>query len=126
MQRIEHSRGVPMIQYVCDTCSAVKDPEEVWIVGLAAEAVGITSARREINIQSVWNRTTAVHPLAVHFCSTQCKDEYMARLFAPEAPVKGVAVQRAVPAEVVVERTVPETASVVTKTRKVRRHKRIA
>ena len=115
-----------MIQYVCDTCSAVKDPEEVWIVGLAAEAVGITSARREINIQSAWNRPTAVHSLAVHFCSTQCKDEYMARLFAPEAPVKGVAVQRAVPAEVVVERTVPETESVVTKTRKVRRKKRAA
>jgi hypothetical protein len=64
--------------------------------------------------------------VAVHFCSTQCKDEYRARLFAPEAPVKGVAVQRAVPAEVVVERTVPETESVVTKTRKVRRKKRAA
>ena len=50
----------------------------------------------------------------------------MARLFAPEAPVKGVAVQRAVPAEVVVERTVPETESMVTKTRKVRRKKRAA
>jgi hypothetical protein len=123
MQRIEHSRGAPMIQYACDTCSAVKGPEEVWIVGLAAEAVGITSARREINIQSVWNRTTAVHPFAVHFCSTQCKDEYMARLFAPEAPVKEGAAERAVPAEVVVERTVPETQSVVTKRRKVPRHK---
>jgi hypothetical protein len=123
MQRIEHSRGAPMIQYACDTCSAVKGPEEVWIVGLAAEAVGITSARREINIQSVWSRTTAVHPFAVHFCSRQCKDEYMARLFAPEAPVKEVVVERAVPAEIVVQRTVPETESVATKTRKVRRPK---
>jgi hypothetical protein len=112
-----------MIQYVCDTCSAVKEPEEVWIVGLAAEAVGITSARREINIQSVWNRTTAVHPLGVHFCSTQCKDEYMARLFAQEAPVKEVAVQRVVPAEIVAERVVPEAESKVTKTRKARRRK---
>ena len=32
--------------------------------------------------------TTAEHPLAVHFRSTECKDEYMAQLFAPEAPVK--------------------------------------
>jgi hypothetical protein len=28
-----------MIQYVCDTCSGVKEPAEVWIVGLAAAAV---------------------------------------------------------------------------------------
>ena len=115
-----------MIQYACDTCSAVKGPEEVWIVGLAAEAVGITSARREINIQSAWNRTTAVHPLAVHFCSTQCKDEYMARLFAPGGPGREVVIERAVPAEVVVERVVPEAERVVTKKRKARRRKRAA
>src|SRR5258708_31508739 len=115
-----------MIQYVCETCSAVKGPEEVWIVGTAAEAVGSVSARREMNIQSVWNRTTAVHPLAVHFCSTQCKDDYMARLFAPEAAVREVKVRRAVPAEVVVERAVPETESVVKKMRKVRHRKRAA
>ncbi|SRR6266568_7954752 len=115
-----------MIEYVCDTCSAVKQPGEVWIVGQAAEAVGVTSARREVNIQSAWTRATAVHPLAVHFCSTECKDEYMARLFAPEAPVKEVVVERVVPSEVVVERIVPKTERVVTKTRKVRRHKRAA
>jgi hypothetical protein len=74
-----------MIQYVCDTCSAIKQPDEVWIEGLAEEAVGAVSARREVNIRSVWSRTTAVNPLAVHFCSTDCKDEYIARLFAPEA-----------------------------------------
>src|SRR6266436_3830417 len=100
-----------MIQYVCETCSAVKEPEEVWIVGLAAEAIGITSARREINIQSAWNRPTDVHPLAVHFCSTQWKDDYMARLFAREAPGKEVVVEQAVPSEVVLERVVPNTES---------------
>ena len=115
-----------MIQYVCDSCSAVKEPDEVWIVGLAAEAVGAVSARREVNIESPWTRTTAVHPLAVHFCSVECKDDYMARLFAPEAPVKEVIVEREIPSEVVIERVVPEMERVVTKTRKVRRHKRAA
>jgi len=115
-----------MIEYLCDTCSAVKQPDEVWIVGQAAEAVGVTSARREVSIQSTWTRATAVHPLAVHFCSVECKDEYMARLFAPGAPVKEVVVERVVPSEIVVERVVPETERVVTKTRKVRRHKRAA
>ena len=115
-----------MIQYVCETCSAVKDPEEAWLVGVAAETVGVTSARREVTIQSEWDSATAVHPLAVHFCSIECKDEYMARLFAPEAFVKEVVVERAAPTEVIVERVVPETKRVVTTMRKVRRHKRAA
>ena len=114
-----------MIQYVCETCSAIKRPEEVWIVGTAAEAVGSISARREMNIQSAWSRTTALHPLAVHFCSTQCKDEYTARLFAPEAPVEGVIAERLVPAEITIERVVPEKSRVVTRMRKTRRIKRV-
>lgn len=99
-----------MIQYVCDTCSAVKKPQEPWIVGLAAEAVGATSARREVTIQSAWDRQIAVHPLAVHFCSIQCKDDYMARLFAPEASVQLDGHNRIAsefPARVTMERTTP-------------------
>jgi hypothetical protein len=115
-----------MIQFVCDTCSALKQTDEAWIVGLAAEAIGAVSARREVNIQSTWTHQAALHPLAVHFCSTQCKDEYLDRLFAPEAPVKEVVVERVVPAEVVVERGVPERRRVVTKARKLRGHKRTA
>src|SRR5438876_11233549 len=114
-----------MIQYVCDTCSAVTGAGEVWLVGLAADAVGVTSARREVTIQSDWDRTTAVHPLAVHFCSMECKDEYMARLFAAEVPVKEVVVERAAPTEVIVER-VPEKRRIITKARKVRHQKRTA
>ncbi len=34
-----------MIQYVCDTCSVVKGAGEVWLVGLAADAVGVTSGQ---------------------------------------------------------------------------------
>jgi hypothetical protein len=111
-----------MIDFVCDTCSAVKEPEETWIVGLAAEAVGAVSARREVNIQSRWTREAALHPLAVHFCSIQCKDEYMVRLFGTK-PVEEVVVESTVPAEVVVERTDPTT--VARKTR-VRKNKRVA
>ncbi len=110
-----------MIQFVCDSCSAVKEPGEVWIAGLAAEAVGAVSARREVSIQSAWNRTTALHPLSVHFCSTQCKDEYMARLFASETPVREVVVSESVPAEVVVERVIPHRERVITRAKTARR-----
>jgi len=116
-----------MIQFVCENCAAIKKPNEVWIAGHAAEAVGAVSARREITIQSSWNHTTIFHPFAVHFCSIQCKDEFMARLFTPDASAIDVEEHvPIVPAEVAVE-TVMRGARVVTiKARKGRRSKRAA
>lgn len=92
-----------MIQFECDSCNAVKDPAEVWILGLAAEAVGAASARREVTILSTWDRPNAVHPLAVHFCSSDCKDDYVARLFGSEADVPGTVAKRARPLDIAVE-----------------------
>src|SRR5438128_6278878 len=89
-----------MIQFMCDSCRRVKEASETWIVGRAAEAVGVTAARREVTIQSAWDRPTAVHPLAVHFCSVECKDNYMARLFAPDATAEQVVVGSAPEQEV--------------------------
>ena|SRR5437763_279537 len=71
-----------MIQFVCDSCARTKGRNQVWILGLAAETVGVTAARREVTILSGWTRDSAVHPLAVHFCSEECKDDYMEKLFA--------------------------------------------
>jgi len=34
-----------------------------------SRSVGVTAARREVTIQSAWDRAIAVHPFAVHFCS---------------------------------------------------------
>ncbi len=115
-----------MIQFVCDTCSAINQPAEAWIVGHAAEVVGAVSARREVTIQPVWDRTNTLHPLVVHFCSVQCKDEYMDRLFAWEPQVQEVVIERETPAEVVVERIVPEKRRITTKARKVPRKKHAA
>jgi hypothetical protein len=115
-----------MIQFVCDTCRAVKQPAEAWIVGHAAEAVGSVSARREVTIQSVWDRTNTLHPLAVHFCSVQCKNEYMNQFFGAEPRVQEIVVERGTPAELVIERVVPERSTVTTETTKARRRKRSA
>jgi hypothetical protein len=117
-----------MLQYVCETCFAVKGPDEVWIVGHAAEAVGATSARREVTILSTWNRESAVHPLAVHFCSIACKDAYMARLFSPAAEMvetKEVLVEPSTPAEVVIERTIPPANAVVAKVKSRKSRRRV-
>jgi len=73
-----------MIRFDCDWCRRTKASNEIWILGLAAEAVGVTAARREITILAAWNLDTAVHPLAVHFCCEECKEDYMAQLFNHE------------------------------------------
>jgi hypothetical protein len=74
-----------MIRFVCDTCGRQKRTGQEWILGLAAESVGAQSARREINILSIWAEPQAVHPMAVHFCSERCKEKYMRKLFEYEA-----------------------------------------
>src|SRR5256884_4768922 len=118
-------RGASMIQFVCDSCGRVKEPSETWIVGTAAEAVGVTAARREVTIQSAWDRAIAVHPFAVHFCSIKCKDSYMAELFAADSAAEERIVERTAPAEILVERNGP-VQRITTRTRKVHRTKRAA
>lgn len=70
-----------MIEFVCDNCHKRKREHDDWILGLAAETIGVQSSRREVNILSRWSEPEAVHPMAVHFCSARCKDRYMKRLF---------------------------------------------
>lgn len=85
-----------MIQFACDSCLAVKGPADIWILGLAAEALGVTAARREVAILSTWDRERAVHPLAVHFCSEACKDRYVAALFGEEPAAQETVVEEKV------------------------------
>ena len=89
-----------MIQFACDSCGTSKEIAEIWILGLAAEIVGVASARREVTILSTWERANAVHPLAVHFCSSECKDDYLARLFGPETATETAVARRALPVEI--------------------------
>jgi hypothetical protein len=75
-----------MIQFVCDSCGNVKRGQDVWILGIAAEMVGVMSARQEVAISTSWNTDRAVTRLAVHFCSEQCKNDYMKKLFGADLP----------------------------------------
>ncbi|MCU1310687.1 MAG: hypothetical protein JWO20_1812 [Candidatus Angelobacter sp.] len=79
-----------MVRFECDTCGKLKDNGEPWILGFAAESVGVKSARREINIASGWDDAQAVDWLAVHFCSDDCRAEYTERLFSNRTiPIAG-------------------------------------
>ena len=83
-----------MLQFVCDYCENLKRPDEIWITGVAAENVGTQAARREVVIDPTWRRERALLPFAVHFCSIECKDSYLAELF--DKPAALLEVQDAV------------------------------
>jgi len=70
-----------MIRFQYDGCGELKEQGETWILGFAAENIGVTSARREISIASSWDRSRAADLLAVHFCSDECRATYMNALF---------------------------------------------
>ncbi|HKN37063.1 MAG TPA: hypothetical protein VJX16_27795 [Terriglobales bacterium] len=70
-----------MIHYACDWCGRTKKANAPWILGRAAEMVGVTAVHREIHILSAWKESSAADRLAVHFCSGKCKDKYVAQLF---------------------------------------------
>jgi hypothetical protein len=73
--------GCTMVRFQCESCGRMKGDGETWILGFAAENIGVTSARREISIASSWDRPRAVEALAVHFCSDECRATYMTALF---------------------------------------------
>jgi hypothetical protein len=70
-----------MVRFECESCGRLKGEGEVWVLGFAAENIGVTSARREISIASSWDRPRAVESLAVHFCCDECRAAYMNALF---------------------------------------------
>src|SRR6266487_544731 len=109
-----------MVLFGCDWCQTVKQQDELWILGLAAESVGVTAARREITILSAWDDARACHPLAVHFCSVEHKDNYMAALFETEPADTVIETKTRVTPSRTAERKYMRTASagVITTTKK--------
>jgi hypothetical protein len=132
ISKIEHPnelRYLTMVRFQCDSCGKLKETNGGWILGLAAENIGITSARREISIAATWERARAVDPLAVHFCSNKCRADYMGALFAEspetlqgEATVARRRIKRFIPGAVVdtvvTEKTRPAVVKQTTKRKK--------
>ncbi len=114
-----------MILFGCDWCRKMKQAGEVWVLGLAAESVGVTAARREVTILTAWDEGQSCHPLAVHFCSVEHKDNYLAALFETEPrPVESVVRSKTtIMPERTIQREYRRTASsgVVTTTMKKKR-----
>lgn len=101
-----------MLQFVCDWCRTVKEPGQHWLLGFAAEEVGVTAARREVQMLSAWDRDRSVLPLAVHFCCTECKDNFVRALFETREPLQSeIVVKRKRSPEVLVERRYQRTTA---------------
>ena len=107
-----------MLRYECDYCHRLKEKDEAWILGFAAENIGVTAARREVTILPVWNEAQSVNYLAVHFCCEQCRQNYLANLFGEE-PVEAEIVEEV--AVVPRKRIVREYPGAAVETRTVRR-----
>lgn len=100
-----------MICFECDNCQRLKKDKDAWILGFAAEAVGVNASRREISFLSAWDDESAAEPMAVHFCCEQCSRQYVQKMFGSEAPRAEVEelprkrVARVVPGAVIETRT---------------------
>lgn len=117
-----------MIRFQCDSCGRLKEEGEPWILGFAAENIGAVSARREISIASSWDRPRAVQILAVHFCSDECRVDYMNALFGETTATSDVSlvkrrIKRVVP-EAVVDTVIAEKKRPKTVRKTVVRRKR--
>ena len=85
-----------MLRYECDYCHRLKEKDEAWILGFAAENIGVTAARREVTILPVWNEAQSVNYLAVHFCCEPCRQNYMGNIFREEPAEAGIVEETAV------------------------------
>lgn len=119
-----------MVRYECDGCGKTKKNGESWILGFAAENIGVTAARREVTISEMWDDIRAREWLAVHFCSDDCRADYMGKIFG-EAPATQTGsrtfptkrIQRIVPGAVVETVIVESHNRVVAPKTAVRRRK---
>ena len=112
-----------MVRYECDGCGVIKKNGEPWILGFAAENIGVTASRREVTISDAWDDQSSREWLAVHFCSDECRSDYMGRLFS-EAPAtqKGTTkrMQRVVPGGMVETKVSQSGTPVVSKVKRKR------
>lgn len=69
------AHAAPRFLYPC-SCRP-KRQNEKWILGFAAESIGPTSRRTEVQILRQWSDAAAGHTLSVHFCCEQHKRSYV-------------------------------------------------
>lgn len=67
-----------MVKVYCDQCEVERQPGEEWVLGYDIEAVSPSGVRRAITFLDHWDSRRMDELGAIHFCSLQCRDEYVA------------------------------------------------
>ena len=68
-----------MLKVICDTCEAERQPGEEWVLGYDIESVSANGVRRAITFLDHWDARRMDELGSIHFCSLECKDDYLAR-----------------------------------------------
>ena len=68
-----------MIRITCDTCGAVKRGKgQEWIIGYDLQYNTPRAVGRTLSFFDRWNDSRVLERGAVHFCSPECKEQYIA------------------------------------------------
>lgn len=75
-----------MVEIKCDNCDAVKQPNietrrsgEEWIIGWDLLSESANAVQHSIRFLDHWDDRRVAEFGAVHFCSLDCRDEYVSR-----------------------------------------------
>jgi hypothetical protein len=68
-----------MIRITCDTCGIVKSPrQQDWILGYDLGLDTPQTVSRSISFFDRWDDSQVLQRGAIHFCSFECKQAYLA------------------------------------------------
>jgi hypothetical protein len=68
-----------MIRIICDTCGVVKNPrQQEWILGYDLRVDTPQTVSRSISFFDRWDDSRILQRGAIHFCSLECKQAYIA------------------------------------------------
>ncbi|GAC1652829.1 MAG: hypothetical protein NVS9B15_13410 [Acidobacteriaceae bacterium] len=66
-----------MINVICDSCDVKRKAGEEWVLGYDIESVSPNGVRRAITFLDRWDPRRMDELGAIHFCSLECKSDYL-------------------------------------------------
>jgi hypothetical protein len=70
------------MEFFCKTCGKRKGDSDGWLLGL--EGSGKPVMKYTFNLLTKWDEQRACAPNAVHFCSAECQNKYVAKNYGDD------------------------------------------
>lgn len=77
----------PVMEYLCKQCGKRKGKTQGWLLAFELDKPFVESPmfpRKTIVLLGGWYEERATESKAVHFCSEDCQDKYVAKWYADE------------------------------------------